>query len=366
MQLLIGIDGRALAAGAGSGRYTAELCQILDRELPEAKFIIFSKQPLTLPVDNSRWSQYRDDSFLGRHLPGFIWYLLRVGLLASRIGITVFWGPANFLPFALPRKIPALLTVLDVVHRVYPRSMGLNNRLAFSAAFAPSLQRADLISAISAGTALRLEKFGYPRPELIVRPNAASFFHPPNSAAITAMRQQLGITGPYLLSVSTLEPRKNLASLLDAYLGLVNNGELGGTALVLVGKSGWKNQELEKQISAAQAAGKQIICTGHVSDPLLPPLYAAAEAVIMPSLYEGFGLPVLEARMCGAQVIASDIPELREAGGPHATYCPPTVAGIQQAIRHLTPSPPLETEPPRREGEGSKLTQALLTLARQF
>jgi glycosyltransferase involved in cell wall biosynthesis len=364
--LLIGIDGRALAGPrAGSGRYVAELCDVLDRALPQARFLVYGNVPAALPVGSPRWAWRGEERPWWRACSPFLWYLLRAGRLAGRDGVTAFWGGSNFLPLGLPRRVRAVVTVLDLVHRVFPQSMGAKHRLAFGAFFRAGLRRAEVVTSISAGTAGRLREWGYRGAEVVVRPGVSGRFVPPGAAAIAAMREALGLTGAYVLSVSTLEPRKNLAALVEAYLGMRAAGELSGVALVLVGQAGWKNAGLQAKIEEARAAGAEIRLAGHVPDELLPALYAGAETVVMPSIYEGFGLPVLEARCCGARVVAADIPEIREAGGEQVSYVAPTVAGIQAGIRRalLTPPPVSAGEDadiPRWEAEGAKLARALV------
>ena len=363
--MLIGIDGRALAgAMAGSGRYVCELCRSLDRSLPQARFMVFSRDAVPLPVSSSRWVLRTEESTLGRRLSPFAWYVLRAGRLAGAEGVCAFWGGTNFLPLGLPRRIHSVLTVLDLVHRVMPQSMAFNNRIAFALFFRAGLRRADVLACISEGTSSRLAGFGYRRADLVVRPGVDAQFRPASAASILAMRDALDIRGPYLLSVSTLEPRKNLPALISAFLAMQGAGELPGIAMVLVGQSGWKNESLTAAVGQARELGAQIHLTGHVADGLLPALYAGAEAVVMPSVYEGLGLPILEARMCGARVLASDTPETREAGGPGVTYMTPDVAGIQTGIRHALslPRPPAALPGagvPRWDEEGLKLARAL-------
>lgn len=364
--MLIGIDGRALCGPiSGSGRYVSELCRVLDQALPHARFMVLSNRPVTMPVESPRWVLREDeDSAWGRRLSPFSWYLLRAGHLAARAGVDVFWGGANFLPIGLPRRIHAVLTVLDLVHRVAPKSMGFKHRAAFGLCFRASLRRADVVTSISEGTSARLGGFGYRRADLVVRPGVDARFRPVGAGAIRAMRASQGIAGPYLLSVSTLEPRKNLQALIAAFTTMRRAGELPGIALVLAGQTGWKTASLQAAVKSASQAGVEIVQTGHVPDELLPALYAGAEAVVMPSIYEGFGLPVLEARMCGARVVATDLPETREAGGSDVTYASPTPEGIRAAIkRALTstrPAPSTEApDVPRWNIEGLKLARAL-------
>jgi len=124
---------------------------------------------------------------------------------------------------------------------------------------------------------------------------------------------------------------------LSAYVDLKRSGALADHQLVLVGPTGWKNQALKKKLDEARAYN--VVLAGYVPDELLPALYAASDALVFPSLYEGFGMPVLEARTCGARVVTTDIPELREAGDQHVIYVQPTVDGVKAGITKAVSSP---------------------------
>lgn len=369
--MLIGIDGRPFyGVHAGTGRYVTELCRVLDSALPEASFLVYGNRELTLPVSNGRWRQRGGDSAVGSRMPSALWYFLRAGRLARRDGVDVFWGAANFLPLGLGRKIPAILTVYDFVYRLFPQTLNFTHRLAYRLFFKNGLRRAQTIAAISQGTSDRLSGLHGHTADLVIRPRVAAHFHPPGSEAVNAARDHYGIDFPYFLSVSTLEPRKNLEGLIAAFLKLRAAGELSNAGLVLVGQQGWKDRRLFDALARAKALGVRIVQTGYVPDDWLSALYAGAIAVVMPSLYEGFGMPVLEAKCCNARVVTSDIPEIREAGGIGLIYIQPTVEGIEQGLK-LAAMIPAEDVTVDREidrgaswaEEGEKLVNAIRSLA---
>lgn len=328
----IGIDGRPFQGSlAGTGRYISELCAILDSELRQAEFFVYSNRPIRLPVMSDRWHHVDDSRTVFSRLPASVWYLERVSHLAKKDSIDVFWGGANFLPMHLPHRCQTVLTVHDVVGTLYTETLGVNHRLVYKLFFRRGLRQADRLVTNSIGTADRLHKYYGVKTDEVVFPCARANFVAPSVKTMSDVRLRYGLTDPYLLSVSTIEPRKNLESMLQALIELTRDG-LQLPIVALVGQVGWKTSPILKKIEDAKSSGIRIVQLGYVPDEDLPALYGACSAFVFPSIYEGFGMPVLEALKCGAHVLASDIPEIREAGGDHATYFEPTVQGIKQAL----------------------------------
>ena len=153
----------------------------------------------------------------------------------------------------------------------------------------------------------------------------------------------------YLREVAYADPsglaaRSSLYDFQQPYIDLKSEGKLSGHQLVLAGPTGWKNRALKQRLDEARPHG--LVLAGYVPDESMPMLYAGADALVFPSLYEGFGMPVLEARACGACVVTSDIPELREAGDEYVIYVQPTLEGIKAGILQAIGSP----KPPRAVG----------------
>ncbi len=179
-----------------------------------------------------------------------------------------------------------------------------------------------------------------------------------NEGQKQTVRQKLGIgAAPYLLSLATLEPRKNIAHLIRSFGQLVNGGDLpSDVQLVLVGTKGWKFDEIMAEASKTPALASRLIFTGFVQDEDLASLYGGATAFLYPSLYEGFGLPPLEAMQCGLPVITSDIPSITEVVGEAAIRVSPTdTDALCQAIITVVNSPSI-----RADLSGKGLKQASL------
>ncbi|WP_460635062.1 glycosyltransferase family 4 protein [Larkinella harenae] len=182
----------------------------------------------------------------------------------------------------------------------------------------------------------------------------ALFYPQTDSARIKATQQQYGLGDePYLLSLATLEPRKNLDHLIRCFVQLAESGELPAEVkLVLVGTKGWKMDQVLNDLAKNESIRSRLKFTGFVPDEDLATIYSGALAFVYPSLFEGFGLPPLEAMQCGLPVITSTVSSLPEVVGDAALTVSPTDAdALKHAILTLTGS--------------AELRQKLATKARQ-
>jgi glycosyltransferase involved in cell wall biosynthesis len=242
--------------------------------------------------------------------------------------LDVFWGTNTFLPL-LNATVRKVVTVHDFCYQVTPETFHLTNLWANRLFFMRDVRTADILLAVSEGTAYRLKELTGHCAQ-IVNPAAAESFTPQSRMQIQACLSTYDISYPYILNVTAWEPRKNLELLVKTFISMKRLGELVSYKLVLVGQKGWKCKGLEKLVT--DNGGEDIVRLGYVSDKHLPSLYCGAALFIFPSTYEGFGIPALEARACGTRVVATDIPELREAAGPGAVFIEPTERGISDGI----------------------------------
>jgi glycosyltransferase involved in cell wall biosynthesis len=332
--LRIGIDGEGLRKPlSGVGQYIYNLCAELERLWPEAQFFAYARLPAErLALPSPRWVLRREAVPALRRLPSFLWLRTRGAALCRADGLDVFWAGRSLHPRLA--GVRTVCTVHDLNHLLVPETMEWPTRISHGLWFSGDLKRADAVLTNSRGTAQRLQEMLRIATDDVVLPGLHERFRP--SFDEPALRE-LGIVPPYLLSVATLEPRKNVGTLLQAFLQLRRSGELRDHRLVLVGARGWQDRALEAELIAARDEG--VVVTGYVSDALMPALYTAADALVCPSLYEGFGMPVLEARACGTRIVVADSPELREAGGPDAVAVQPTVEGVRNGIRRALRRP---------------------------
>ncbi len=324
----IGIDGRRLGLRPkGIGRYIWELCNGLDEVLPNAQFFLYTPRSLNLPRISNRWSFRVDESPFGR-LPSNLWLVVGAGRLAQRDEVDCFWSGSGLLPLVGVRA-RTVLTIHDLVHKVAPETMDTRALWATRLFFRLSVANANALVTNSEGTARRLEKYSGYKVAAIVRPGLSRLFELKSECEIQQILADYTLTKPYLLAVATWEPRKGLELLIKTFLNMKAVGLVRDHKLVLVGEKGWKYAAIADLIRRNSDA---IVSLGFVNDVALAGLYRGAEAFVFPSKYEGFGMPVLEARACGAAVITSDLPELREAGGEAGIYIEPTEEGIRNGI----------------------------------
>jgi glycosyltransferase involved in cell wall biosynthesis len=222
----------------------------------------------------------------------------------------------NFVAFPVRKKTPSLVVIYDLSFIYYPQYTQRKN-LPYMLKFVPrSVKRASRIITISENSKKEIidhYKIGGDMVEIINPAVDHKIFKPQPADRISQIAAKYRIGGSYILCVATLEPRKNLIGVLEAFEKLPENIK-STHSLVLVGGKGWLDGELEKKYELL-ASKYSLIKTGYVPDEDLPALYSGAEVFVYPSFYEGFGMPPLEAMACGTPVITSDSTSLPEVVG---------------------------------------------------
>jgi glycosyltransferase involved in cell wall biosynthesis len=239
-----------------------------------------------------------------------------------------------------------VFTLHDLTFLSHPELHTVGNRVETLCAVVEAVCAADAFIAVSEHTkAQAVELLGLADERITVIHEAADpAFKPVERDERQAeVRRRLGIDGPFLLTVGSLEPRKNLGRLLDALAALPEDVRVGH-GLVVTGGPGWRNRALRERIEGAGCA-MRVHLTGEVSQPDLAVLYSAAEAFVYPSLSEGFGLPVLEAMACGAPVITSSTSSLPEVAGEAAVLVDPTdTEALAEAVARVLSDSALRRE----------------------
>lgn len=244
---------------------------------------------------------------------------------------------------ALPFDGPTVITVHDLSWIRFPESHPAPRVRAMNRFFEPGLRRAALVVTDSEFVKRELmEVFGYPAQRIRAIPLACEpIFRPRTMAETQPVLARHGLVhGHYLIAVGTLEPRKNLQLALRAFRALPRPLR-SRFPLVLIGMKGWKTGALEEEVAPLVRAG-EVRQLGYVPREDLAVLTAGATALVYPSIYEGFGLPPLEAMACAVPVIVSDVSSLPEVVGDSALKVgPDDVDGLQLALRELLEAPAL-------------------------
>jgi glycosyltransferase involved in cell wall biosynthesis len=315
--LRIGIDARPLARGqAGISRVAYSTVRELERLDGCNQYYLYCNRPFDLPFENPRWQKTVQPLY--SLLPGSLWLQSRAFARAARHdGLDVFWGTSFTLPAGLPAATQKVLSIYDLVWRRYPQSMSWYNRVLSHAFAERSIGRADVILTISESTKQDLEsELRVPAEKIRVMPLGVDAHFRPSDPALAARRiaQKYGCSENYILSVGTIEPRKNLALLIDAIGILKGQGKLAHQ-LVVAGAKGWGKSRIAESTLKWKLTARDVKFLGFIPEEDLPLLYSGAALFVFPSVYEGFGLPLVEAMACGVAVVASNtssIPEVVE------------------------------------------------------
>lgn len=309
----------AIRQGAGIGRYTRSLVSALAGRLSDGEELVLwhtrDAEPEDPPSLANDRVQLRRVPLPERVLTG-AWHRLHAPFrLEHLIGsVDVVHGPDFVIP---PTSAPAVVTIHDLSYIVTPEYAHPALRRYLMQAVPRALERAAGIVAVSETTASDLvEHYHAPRERITVIPNGVDpRFHPPSQEEIRRVHAKLEVRRPYFLTVGTIEPRKNHRTLLEAFAQVY--AAFPEASLLIVGRHGWLADPIVAEIDAA-ARRLPVRLLSRIDDRLLPGLYAGSTALVYPSWYEGFGLPVVEAMASGAAVITSDHGALAEVAGDAA------------------------------------------------
>jgi glycosyltransferase involved in cell wall biosynthesis len=247
---------------------------------------------------------------------------------------------------------PTVVTVLDLGFLHYPEAIKRGKRLYLQWMTRLSVRRAQRVIAISENTRRDIIEHYRVAAERVetVYCGVDQRFQPLPARDVAAFRQHKGLPERYILFLGTIEPRKNVTSLLSAYAQLVEDApsETSDLALVIAGAKGWFYRDVFAQVEALGLT-QRVYFPGYVSEAEKPMWYNAATCFCFPSLYEGFGLPPLEAMACGVPVITSNTSSLPEVAGDAAQMVPPLdVDALSTALHELIARPSLRAERAQR------------------
>jgi glycosyltransferase involved in cell wall biosynthesis len=267
--------------------------------------------------------------------------------------ITHFYN--NMIPCGVRGK--KVVTIHDLTHKAYPEAMDPALKTFMDRNFKISLDRADKIATVSEFSKGEIIKYFAVDPSKIaVIPsavNAGSYFPIKDQKTLAPYKKKYSIAGEYFLYLGTLEPRKNIGLLVEAY-HLLKQKIPDVPRLLLGGKKGWLYESIFKKVEAL-GLGKNVLFLGYVPDEDVAPLMCGALAFVFPSLYEGFGTPPLEAMACGVPVLTSNCSSLPEVTGDAALLVDPSrVEEIAAGMERLLTDKNLRGELSRKGLERAK------------
>jgi glycosyltransferase involved in cell wall biosynthesis len=339
--MYIGIDGLPLtAAKTGVGHYTYELALALANMDSSSQIEIV--YPSTYPPVSLQ-EQGRDG-----HLPDNLsairvpvgplarhWWSYGLPRYIRSSGLDLFHGTNYDIP--LWRRCATVLTIHDLSHLLHPQTHEKRSVRRARRRLPLMARAADSI--ITPTESVRHEVCQHlkvnPEKVFAVPEAARACFRPMPFAATKEVRRRLGVSEDFLLTVGTLEPRKNLGVLVSAFAEVARALPGSKTQLVIAGGRGWLSGPLFAALERSPVRDR-ILVTDYLHDEDLQALYASCRVFIYPSLYEGFGLPPLEAMACGAPVIVSRISALAETAGDAARFFDPqSIGSLAESLLEL-------------------------------
>jgi glycosyltransferase involved in cell wall biosynthesis len=256
--------------------------------------------------------------------------------ICRNLQIDLLHATYNVSPFI---RLPYVVTVHDVIFRLYPQYFSPRVRLLLTTLMPVSMWRARIVITVSETSKRDIIQF-YPftRNKIVVTHEAGGPIVNVQGEPTVVDKYTQG--KEFILTVGTVQPRKNIARLVQAYI-ILRQLQITTARLVIVGRSQWQGSEIQ-QIAAGSMYSHDIIFTGYLDDAAVAALYQACAVFIYPSLYEGFGLPLLEAMSFGAPVITSNTSSLPEVAGDAALLIDPlSIEQITDALKRILTDPNL-------------------------
>ena len=324
--MLIGIDANEanVANRVGSNQYAFKLLEQLNKLDQKNSYLIYlKKSPLTdLPKPSENW-QYR----IIKKMPLWTQWRLPLSLYLKKPRPDVFLTLGHYAPRFSP--VPRLICILDLAYLFFPKTYLRKDLYKLKRWTARSVKRASHIFTISKATKKDIQK------HYQVKPDKITVAYPAIDHQRFIKKSPSPVKGEYLLYLGTLQPRKNLIELVKAYADLPEEHQ--SNKLVIAGKKGWLYKPLFKLVKDLDLESR-VIFTGFVKNVSLSGLIQNAKLLILPSLYEGFGIPVVQSMAAGTPVLVSKNSSLKEIVSSFGLYIKPPFkakqikAGILKAL----------------------------------
>ncbi|MBI4232412.1 glycosyltransferase family 4 protein [Candidatus Peregrinibacteria bacterium] len=327
MTLRIGLNARYAQRGrTGIENYVINLVDNLGVIDKENQYLLFQcnyKPQANIPVRENV------QSFISRFPTGplllrLFWEHVVLFFEIRKKQVDVFHGPSMVLPLFKPRSCKYVVTILDISNTKYPEAYTFFTRLYLHLFVYLAQKKADKIIVISESTKKDLIEYYKVNPQKIdVTYLAASSEFKPISdrEKLEEVKAKYNLPDKFILFIGLLNPRKNVRRLILAFQKIMDKAP--SYHVVIVGKKGWLFDEIFKEVND-QKLEKRVIFTGYVQQEDLPVFYNLASVFAFPSLYEGFGIPILEAMSCGCPVLTSNVSSMPEVAGNAGLLVNPT------------------------------------------
>lgn len=335
--MVIGFDAKkAVSNLTGIGNYSRRCIDGISQLMPDSQLLLFAPHKTNPKAIGELTSQDRA-RMVHPHKKGalhLLWWR-NWGMVSDikQQGIELFHGLSNELPFGIHRLegCKSVVTIHDLIFRILPHTFGWADRMILTAKTRYACKHADCIIAVSECTKRDIMRlYGIPgeRIKVIYQSISEAYRQPLSKEQLSAVRAKYSLPEKFILSVGTIEERKNQATVVRALQHLPADYHV-----VLVGRS---TAYIKSVLATANQVSNRVHIVSHVSNADLPALYQMARVFALMSRYEGFGIPVVEATASGVPVIAAKGSCLEEAGGPDCIYLAPDDAeGIAKATLQL-------------------------------
>tara|TARA_B100001287_G_scaffold134330_1_gene113095 strand:- start:8326 stop:9453 length:1128 start_codon:yes stop_codon:yes gene_type:complete len=322
----IGFDAkRAYQNYTGLGNYSRDLIENLVKIYPENEYRLFapreSKNPrLNFLTNNDNISSIFPETPINKTFKG-LWRSINMEKSITKSEIDIYHGLSNEIPRIKNHKIPYVVTIHDLIFKRYPRNYRSIDRKIYNIKFRYAVKHADLTIAISEQTKRDLIDFYSADPQkikVIYQTCHRNFRKKYSPEILQHIKKKFNLPTEFLLNVGTIETRKNLISIINAMTKMKND-----IPLVVVGRKTKYMNFIKVQLKKLNFDASKILFISNVSIEELPGIYQLSRLFVYPSIFEGFGIPIIEALNCGIPVISSKEGCFLEAGGKHSVYVNP-------------------------------------------
>ena len=326
--MTIGINGNEanVAHRVGVNQYAFELLNHFPKDAKDEVIVYLSNPPLSdMPDLNYQ--------VFG---PKKLWTLTGLQKKLLSDPPDVLFTPTHYTPIFV--SCPSVIAIMDLAFEKFPQYFKARDLYQLRYLTRYSVKQAAKILTISEYSKKDICEIYKVRPDKVIVTYPSydkERFHPRIKNKELRIKQ-LGVKQPYILFLGTLQPRKNLERLIEAHSGLETDCKLVIAGMINEGRGGWMNENIFQAVSGKRLADR-VIFTGYLPDDELPGLYAGAKAFVLPSLYEGFGIPAIEAMACGTPVVVSQVSSLPEVCGQAAIYIkdPYSMESIREALKKV-------------------------------